>query len=89
MLIELSYAKPLAQFKEPSDGDHPYTNLQIASRLVRDLDLREGEKYAAVAARCIKCHFDVKVQSFEKPDFQEQFHAGVVQPLLELREAVL
>lgn len=38
MLIELSYAKPLIHFKEPADGDHPYTNLEIASRLVQDLD---------------------------------------------------
>ena len=88
MLIELSYAKPLISFKEPADGNHPYTNLQIASRLVRNLYWRDGEKYANAAMKCIKCNFVVREYSFDNPDFQEQFYTGVVQPLVELREAI-
>lgn len=88
MLIEMSYAKPLLHFKEPADGNDPCTNLLIASRLTQGLGSREGEKYATVAKRCVKGLFDVKEHSFDKSDFQEQFYAGVIQPLMELQAAI-
>lgn len=90
ILIELAYQQPLVNFKQPGDvddqgNDYPHTKLQIATRLVKDLKSMEGEKYADAAKKCVKCNFDVHDCSLDDADFQEQFYAGVVLPLQELR----
>lgn len=90
ILIELAFQQPLANFKLACDtdaqgNDYPHTNLQIATRLVKDLQAMEGEKYADAARRCVKCNFDIHDYSLENVDFQEQFYSGVVQPLQELK----
>ncbi|KAK5047952.1 hypothetical protein LTR84_006142 [Exophiala bonariae] len=90
ILIELAYQQPLASFKLPGDvddngNDYAHTDLQIATRLVKDLKSMEGEKYADAARKCVKCNFDVHDYSLDNLDFQEQFYTGVVLPLQELR----
>lgn len=90
VLIELAYQQPLASFKQPGDvddngNDYAHTDLQIATRLVKDLKSMEGEKYADAARKCVKCNFDVHDYSLDNLDFQEQFYTGIVLPLQELR----
>ena len=93
MLIELAFQRPLATLRQSGDLDqqgnaHPYTELQIATRLVKDLNSMEGEKYSDAARRCVKCNFDVQDCSLDNLEFQDQFYKGVVLPLQELRRAL-
>lgn len=90
ILIELAYKQPLANFKQPGDvddqaNDYPHTDLQVATRLVKDLKSMEGEKYADAAGNCVKGNFDVHNYSLDSAEFQEQFYTGVVLPLQELK----
>lgn len=92
VLIELAYQAPLSFFRQDTDLDngreHAYTDFQVASRLVHDLDDMEGSKYAKVVRRCVRCNFEARECSLDDMDFQAQFYNGVVQPLQELKEAL-
>jgi hypothetical protein len=93
ILLELSFGQPLASFKTASDvdaqgNDTPYTDHMIASRLLQTLILREGEKYADAAKRCLMGSFNSAGSTLEDPAFQEQFYAGVVAPLQEIHDVL-
>jgi hypothetical protein len=92
-LIELCFGQPLQTFKSPADvdpqgNDHICTEWLIATRMLRELERLEPNKYTEAATRCLLFKFDTMATSLNDPVFQEQFYKGVVTPLSELYDAV-
>ena len=89
LLIELSFGQRLHIYKTSKDvdsqgNDNIFTEYLIATRLVQELANREALKYAEAAKRCIFFNSETTNADIENPDFQEQFHRGVITPLQEL-----
>ena len=102
LLIELSFGQRLHQYKTPKGGygnadymeggqgnDTIFTEYSIATRLVQELANHEPLKYAEAAKRCIFFNFETTNPDIENPNFQEQFHRGVITPLQELCDVLL
>lgn len=92
-LIELCFGQPLHTLKtqadlDPQGNDYICTEWLIATRLLRELELREPNKYTEATTRCLLFKFDTIATSLNDPVFQEQFYKGVVTPLSELYDAV-
>lgn len=87
-LLELSYSQPLADLATPCDFDGEgkadgVTELSIATRLAKDIHLRELPNYAKAASRCVNTNFDSNTYDLTEGDFRERFYEGVIVPLRE------
>ncbi|KAE9375901.1 hypothetical protein N431DRAFT_481106 [Stipitochalara longipes BDJ] len=89
-LLELSYGQPLLSLKtdadpDPSIGTAVFTEYSIACRLVDDVALREGDRYASAAKRCVLLRFETtNSTSLDDATFQQLFYQGVIEPLREI-----
>lgn len=87
-LLELSFSQPLSDLTTPSDLDQNgkvdlTTEYSIATRLAKDIHLRELPNYAKAVSRCVQFNFDTNVYDLTEEDFKERFYEGVVVPLKE------
>lgn len=87
-LLELSFSQPLSDLVTPSDLDEDdkadlTTKYSIATRLAKNIHLRELPNYAKAASRCVHFNFDTNVYDLTEEDFKEQFYEGLVVPLKE------
>ncbi len=85
-LLELSYSRPLLDFKVAEDLDDQghedsMTEVSIATRLADTIHEREMDNYAKAVLRCVRCSFDTFSCDFDDVDFRKNFYSGVVAPL--------
>lgn len=59
------------------------TEYSIATRLAKDIHLRELPNYAKAASRCVELNFGTNVYDLTEGEFKERFYEGVVVPLKE------
>ena len=87
-LLELSFSQPLSDLTTPSDLDQEgkvdlTREYSIATRLAKNIHLRELPNYAKAVSRCVQFNFDTNVYDLTEEDFKERFYEGVVVPLKE------
>lgn len=87
-LLELSFSQPLFDLTTPSDLNQEgkvdlTTEYSIATRLAKDIHLRELPNYAKAVSRCVQFNFDTNVYDLTEEDFKERFYERVVVPLKE------
>jgi hypothetical protein len=84
-LIELCFGQPFANLKEPGDDDPDeiVSDRKTASRLLPYVSMESGLRYGDVVQRCIDCPFNVRVASFENPEFRDLVFEHILMPLME------
>lgn len=89
LLLEIAYGQPLSQLRQPSDLDASgnetlLTDYLVAVRLSDEITQREPSKYSDAVRRCLFCRFTCTSTNLSDTELQEEFHGGVVVPLLEI-----
>jgi hypothetical protein len=92
VLIELSLGKSLRSFQTPDDlgpdGEPNFlTESSIARRLAaKEVQEKEGLRYATAVHRCIDCNFGGTDTSLENEEFRQAFYQIAVAPLHGIRD---
>lgn len=89
LLLEIAYNQPLSQLRQPSDLDASgnetlLTDYLVAVRLADEITRHEPSKYSDAVRRCLFCRFTCMSTNLSDTELQEEFHGGVVVPLLEI-----
>jgi hypothetical protein len=85
-LLELAYGSSILSFVKPieqsNNGDvHSMTEALVASRLARELNMRESENFAGAVLACITWNFNTSAVDLADLEFRMAFHETVIVPL--------
>jgi len=76
-------SSPLPEIAETSSTPPPPSEYEIATELIDEIYLREGELYGDAIRRCLRCEFPGRdvTKDFSFQPFRKQFLDGVVAPV--------